>query len=242
MYREKPRSSRMIADLRNSSARTSVSFDDELTVRWYDTVLGDNPAVSDGPPISIGWEFTTEKLTLPDATDTCKPRQDYHLDAPARIERLLRNGVSQREMDLVNCEVNFVQRLRRINAAILRSTAYFEEDELEELSEELVIEQLPWDIGGEVTPPTKRASRRTRSDESMLPAAKGTTCPTGREKPRRTRSDESLVATTTSSKRCSLFSTPDFLKRLHKGFSRKAFSKGVVTCKRKPNLSTPSAA
>ena len=109
---------------KDASQRTRVSFDDMLTVRYYQTVLGDNPSVKKGPPISIGWEFTTEKLLLTDPSQSNKQKTGCRLDAPTRIERLLTNGVSKEEMDVAYAEIYFIRRLRRINAAILRSSAF----------------------------------------------------------------------------------------------------------------------
>jgi len=118
-------------------SRGRVSFDNLISVRSYDTVLGDNPTVCNGPPISIGWKFTTEKLTMTmlDDIDTDFDTQDsfsttshsttmsrkrkpgdYYLDAVTRVARLRNSGVPDQEMEAAIVEVERVQRLRRANA------------------------------------------------------------------------------------------------------------------------------
>jgi hypothetical protein len=42
------------------SSKQAVSFG-LIQVREYNRVVGDNPAVSDGPPMSIGWEFVQKE-------------------------------------------------------------------------------------------------------------------------------------------------------------------------------------
>lgn len=123
------------ADVHRSRRRSRgrVAFDDITTVRWYSTVLGDNPTVSDGPPVSIGWCYTTEKIPMRSAetdvdsdhslcsgssTNGSQKRhpRDFYLDAPTRIERLRRNGYSRQEIKDVVAEIETIQRLRRANA------------------------------------------------------------------------------------------------------------------------------
>lgn len=119
--------------------RAKVVFDDVLAVRWYNTVLGDNPTVSDGPPLSIGWDFTTEKISMntthghenSNADDSNaiirgnKRRHpgDYYLDAPARVERLRSNGVSEQEIEDALIEIDYIKRLRRANSIRSRISA-----------------------------------------------------------------------------------------------------------------------
>merc|ERR1719333_605032 len=113
MYMERENSTKVRTALSkddsiDDSIRSHVSFDDRLEVRWYDTVLGDNPSVSDGPPVSIGWEYTTKQLSMVslddylDSGSTVKPASnpnEYHLDETARFERLESNGVSKRDIE-----------------------------------------------------------------------------------------------------------------------------------------------
>jgi hypothetical protein len=44
----------------DSSSKKAVSFG-MIQIREYNRVVGDNPAVSDGPPMSIGWEFVQKE-------------------------------------------------------------------------------------------------------------------------------------------------------------------------------------
>lgn len=106
-----------------SRSVAKVSFDSLITVRSYTTVLGENPAVSDGPPVSIGWDYISEKLSLEmfdDHSNHVRHPNEYHLDSPTRLKRLQNNGVSKQEIEDAIIEIDCVKRFRRMNS--IRST------------------------------------------------------------------------------------------------------------------------
>ena len=207
MYMERENSTKVRTALSkddsiDDSIRSHVSFDDRLEVRWYDTVLGDNPSVSDGPPVSIGWEFTSEKLSLAQSPQCSKPKHQYHLDASARIERLFKYGVSQREMDKVYAEINYLQRLKKINAAILRGAEVASLPPIEPLLspiEPLEVE----DFGSDYEMPLKGSPPSESSSESSLYEDNT------RILPKRTKSDSDLVSVRSTRGR-------SFFHRIHK--------------------------
>ena len=43
--------------IKKTRNKKSVTFD-SINIREYDVILGDNPACSDGPPLSLDWTFT----------------------------------------------------------------------------------------------------------------------------------------------------------------------------------------
>lgn len=107
-----------------SHAPTKVSFDDVLTVRLYNTVLGDHPSAIDGPPVSIGWNFITEKSPIKDVDDDSwiddfsggnRHRGDFYLDAQKRIERLTSVGVTAEEIENAVAEAKRIHELRKVH-------------------------------------------------------------------------------------------------------------------------------
>ena len=49
----------------NKANKTTMVQFTNLTVRVYNRILGDNPSCSNGPSLSIGWEYTTQLLHCP---------------------------------------------------------------------------------------------------------------------------------------------------------------------------------
>jgi hypothetical protein len=54
------------------SRRSSVSFG-SIEVREFDRIVGDHPDVSNGPPLSIGWEFVQDEAVTVDEYEEAKP-------------------------------------------------------------------------------------------------------------------------------------------------------------------------
>lgn len=83
--------------------KRSVSFA-KVNIREYERVMGDNPSVTSGPPLSIGWRCTPEPITMTiDDYEDGKglPRSSSEYLVPKAVrENLLREhaGVSRSEM------------------------------------------------------------------------------------------------------------------------------------------------
>jgi len=97
-----------------------VSFDDSISVRLYNTVLGDNPSVRNGPPVSLGWVYTPEKRPM--GEQRRRGHKHCYLDTPTRIYRLRKNGVTVPEMEDAIAEVQNLQDLRRSNLNLIVRT------------------------------------------------------------------------------------------------------------------------
>ena len=97
-----------------------VEFDTVVETRSYNTVLGDNPSASHGPPLSLGWEYTTKNELMKDSDENQKQPIAYKLDALTRRDRLRLNRVSKQEMDDAVVQMDTIKRSRRSN--LIRST------------------------------------------------------------------------------------------------------------------------
>ena len=84
------KSARSIAS--TSSNASSVHFG-TIGVREYERSIADNPAVSEGPPIGLGWDYEEEKVFPLDAYEKAKPtpriKEEFLMPARVREEILL---------------------------------------------------------------------------------------------------------------------------------------------------------
>lgn len=102
-----------------SMKRCSFSFVD---VREHERIAGDNPCVSSGVPLSLGWGYYQhESISLDDYEYNKGPSRDkIEMMVPAGIRRsMLRDefGVSVAEMNASMREVNITKRQRRHTVA-----------------------------------------------------------------------------------------------------------------------------
>ena len=72
---------------------SSVHFG-TITIREYERSLADNPSVTDGPPIGLGWNYDPQQVNLAlDAYEEHKPtpriKQEFLIPARVREEMLL---------------------------------------------------------------------------------------------------------------------------------------------------------
>jgi hypothetical protein len=96
------------------TSKKSVSFG-VIQVREYNRVLGDNPDVIFGPPISIGWEYTQNDALPMDEYERTKPRRKSSLRMSSVTRRnLLLNvfEVPAEEIRAVEREVQKIQKQR----------------------------------------------------------------------------------------------------------------------------------
>jgi len=90
--------------LKKTRSQSVVSFD-QVNIREYERILGDNPSCSSGPPLSIGWKFSPDPMVISvDDYEGGKgeiPRYKSQFLVPKDIrEKMLREhaGVSRREI------------------------------------------------------------------------------------------------------------------------------------------------
>jgi hypothetical protein len=96
------------------SKNKAVSFG-LIQVREYNCVVGDNPAVRVGPPVSIGWEFVQNKDVPVDVYEkTNHPRKSGLRMSNFTRKSLLREacGVSREEIKAAENGVQKIQRQR----------------------------------------------------------------------------------------------------------------------------------
>jgi len=133
-----------------------VSFD-FIQIREYEQVLGDNPSVSSGPPLSIGWKFCQESATYAiDDYESLHPqrRASSELRIPAEVRKAtLMNefGFSEKDIKESCAEVNRVKVKRSQTRDLNVTVEAFQE----------VVQKSGKKI-------TKVFSRRKQEEEKML--------------------------------------------------------------------------
>ena len=90
------------------SAKKTVRFSD-VTVREYPMIVGDNPAVSCGPPVTIDWEYNNEQIMSLDA--------HCHLNPYPRRKRQMLMPLHLREFILIHTDCKYSDILKATNEA-----------------------------------------------------------------------------------------------------------------------------
>lgn len=121
------------------SHRRFVSFDDletlkvsfsKVEIREYPIIIGDNPSVSNGAPLTIAWEPQDQvSAALDEYENNRPPRRAYTEMSMPKIVRedMIRSaGISRGEIRRVTRDVNIARRQRRKTIELLH-TATFEE-------------------------------------------------------------------------------------------------------------------
>eukprot|EP00980_Cylindrotheca_fusiformis_P017511 scaffold5493_cov166-Cylindrotheca_fusiformis.AAC.1 len=103
----------------NDSERSSCSLDasvrfSHVQIREYPICIGDNPSTTEGPPISLGWEYDEEKEIPVDENEQKKRRslEELTLSNLKRMARLHSCGYDKAEIKKAIMETN-VERDRR---------------------------------------------------------------------------------------------------------------------------------
>ncbi len=102
----------------SSSLRKSVRFEN-VEIREYDVVLGDNPSCSNGPPISLGWGYDgDQQVHLP--LDTFEQYRDgkrralHEMKVPGYMRHVILRewNVPNREIMKAQIECEIIQKQR----------------------------------------------------------------------------------------------------------------------------------
>jgi len=98
----------------HDTVKKSVSFG-AIQIREYDRVLGDNPDVRVGPPVSIGWDFVQLDDMALDHYETTRPKKKLYLRMSSITRKnLLKNvfDVPEEEIRAAEKEVQKIQKQR----------------------------------------------------------------------------------------------------------------------------------
>jgi hypothetical protein len=96
-------------DADDSSSKKAVSFG-LIQVREYNRVVGDNPTVRVGPPMSIGWEFVQKKSVPVDDYEKTKLPRTSDLSIMGSITR---QSILRYEFDVSLGEIRAAERIIR---------------------------------------------------------------------------------------------------------------------------------
>lgn len=120
------------ADSTSKSLQNSVSFS-SLEIRVYKLTLGDNPACSEGPPMTLDWEYhdKSEVFDVDGYESTRGPRRrkrEMCMSPNLRWWRLMReNGFSSMQIQKAVADLQKAQKLRQKTVKQLKPAAKLEE-------------------------------------------------------------------------------------------------------------------
>lgn len=100
--------------------RYSVTFG-VISIREYERTVGDNPSVTSGPPISIGWSYMPSFEAAVDEYETSRPcrrtKREFYLPSDLRKDLLLNEwGYSVEEVRRAKREATYIQYHREKSA------------------------------------------------------------------------------------------------------------------------------
>ena len=103
-----------------------VSFDNKVSVRLHETVLGAHPSTKRGPSVSLGWAYASQEMALQDHDDLhddldlyeskiYSRRRGMRLSMEDRVARLAEFGVTVDEMMEDITDIKKVQCSRKMS-------------------------------------------------------------------------------------------------------------------------------
>ena len=100
--------------------KRSVSFN-KIEIREYERTLGDNPCVSSGPPLTLGWKYNPDHdvFDVEEYENNKSPRSKAEMLMPREIREVVLKeywGVSKSEMYTTTKDINIAKRNRRATA------------------------------------------------------------------------------------------------------------------------------
>ena len=110
---------------------SSVKFD-KIQVREYECTLGDNPAVSAGPSVSLGWQYTPERELDVECYESRRPtrrtKQELAIPVKIREDMLVQEwGCTMPELRRQSSATDLIKEQRRETAAQNKQSQYMEE-------------------------------------------------------------------------------------------------------------------
>eukprot|EP00586_Coscinodiscus_wailesii_P007092 CAMPEP_0172491588 /NCGR_PEP_ID=MMETSP1066-20121228/22449_1 /TAXON_ID=671091 /ORGANISM="Coscinodiscus wailesii, Strain CCMP2513" /LENGTH=363 /DNA_ID=CAMNT_0013260715 /DNA_START=229 /DNA_END=1320 /DNA_ORIENTATION=- len=108
-----------------------------VTIREYDTILGDHPNCTSGPSLSIDWTYdayNVQVVNIDDYENNCVPPfndSDIYIPADERVELLLNRGYTREQVEVAIAERHeyLNQRRRRNDSKVCFSTVEIREYE-----------------------------------------------------------------------------------------------------------------
>jgi len=109
----------------------SVKFD-KVHMREYERTLGDNPAVSAGPPVSLGWHYAPEQELDVEQYESYRPprrsKQEFAMPAKIREEMLVSEwGCTLPELRIASFDSDRIKGQRLETASQNKQVQYMEE-------------------------------------------------------------------------------------------------------------------
>lgn len=109
-------------DRKERKKHMKIQFTD-ISIRLYNRILGDNPAVSDGPPIQLSWEYIEKETRSLDEYEANRlPRRPRHHLVLSNTRRnqimQLHFEYSQEEIDKATNGVKKIQKQRELSKMI----------------------------------------------------------------------------------------------------------------------------
>jgi hypothetical protein len=103
----------------SSSLQPSVTFS-ALEFHTHKLILGDNPSVSVGPPLAMGWKAVESEILDLEDYETSRPprreRRDLVVPRSTRVTWLRNEGYARSELAEVENEIKVIKKHRRANA------------------------------------------------------------------------------------------------------------------------------